>query len=339
VSSDDGGGSPPHEAFAGAAGEQGKAGQAGEAGQAGAYDDEGPLHQDPPKPVPDFPFDPSKVYLQGRVTNFDDGIALLSEPNTYLVAGNDLPYLTIYDNKLLYVKPGVGFDALGIHTVVPDYVGSLPGRDLTVPLDPTANDLLFDTPGCPAKARGLLASPDGRLIYLCPDQAWYEGDQVVYAANDGVTLMRFGNDGLVLAEDRQFGRVGTLKLPDGILHTSADAMWQAKSIYRAHGSGFRFVPPPPLGDERPELWNIDADGNVERVGSYPLPPDGVVAPYPTVLTPDDTLVELAVDSVNTMCAIQRTLIETTGKSEIIYAEKDKPRVWASGASPWLLTGP
>lgn len=300
----------------------------GMGGAAGRGEDEGPLHQDPPKPIPDFPFDPSKVYLHGDVGG--GAFALVTEPNYYMVAGKDVAG-KLYKNQLVYWT----FEA-GLHVVEPDYVGMLPVRDLTVPLNPTANDAVFETPACPDDVYDFLTSPDDRLLYECPDLAWYEGGTKLYNKNVDVEFLHLGSDGLVLVE--KLGDLATISLSDGIVHAS-DSPAVERQYYRARGNGFRFVPPPPLGDERPELWNIDAEGKTELVGQYPLPPDGVYIQFATVLAPDDTLYQIASDSANTLCVLQRTTVANGGESKIVYTEKAKPIVWLTGGSGWLLSGP
>lgn len=287
------------------------------------------------------PLDPNEVYLLGTLrpgSSGWDALAHWSNPNRYTVGFsseiNDRS-VQIWKGQLVYRS----FVERGLRIFQPDLTSTLKADDLDYPRDPERNDPILKTPPCSAEDDGpltFLTSPDDRLIYQCPDEAWYEdGEKVVDSmpAAEG-RLLALGYDGVVLV-DPISRRFAVMSLADGQQHIlDANFPETYRPIaYRTAKDGFHIVAEREANDPTPELWLITPDGSASRVGSYPIPLDGInYQPYNAVLSGKDELFEPGYDASNDLILLR----DLSGTSKIVYTEATDPRVKIHIS--WIFSG-
>ncbi|HET7543943.1 MAG TPA: hypothetical protein VFK05_28925 [Polyangiaceae bacterium] len=288
------------------------------------------------------PLDPNEIYIFGTLREGSAGynaLAHWSSPNQYTLgfdAGIDDRSVQIWKGQLVYRLTL----AQGIRIFQPELTTTLQADDLDYPRDPARNDPILKTPPCLAEDDGpvtFLTSPDDRLIYQCPDMAWYEdGEKVIESmdASEG-RLLALGYDGLVLA-DATFGEFAVMKLADGQRHIldAANAPHVHDAIaYRTAKDGFHVVVPSKTGNPTPELWLLTPDASASRIGTYPYPVDGITEyEYNGVLSGKDELFEPGYDAGNDMILVR----DLSGTSKIVYTEATDPRVKMHAS--WIFSG-
>lgn len=286
-------------------------------------------------------FDPNEVYLYGTLiegTSGKEAVAHWSKPDLYTIGfprGVDVFSLQLWKGRLLYSISGVP----GIRSFKAERKTSIEETALTYPEMPEANDPIVSTPPCLAEdgpgPTQFLTSPDDRLIYRCPDLAWYEDGELVYDdPNMDKPNAVFGYDGLVLFS-RNVGMT-VLNLADG--QSQSVAASPAVVALRAHPDGFHaaLISRDPLDPKynAPELWLIPPNGQAMKIGAYELHPEGLFESALTAkLASNDELFSRTYQG-NTDVVVRRTL---DGMSEQVYSEADDPRVKMHMST--LFTGP
>lgn len=282
-------------------------------------------------------FNPEKIYIFGTIAEGSGSYAIstVDDPNLYMLGfySPDERMLEILDGKLLYKNSG----SSGIRTFGPDVVSSLKPVDIDYPDEVLRNDPLMVSPPCLAEddgPTGLFSSPDGRLIYECPDEVWYEDGKAVYDASDKFgNVIAFGYDGWTLLDESS---LAIMNLADGQQHT-IDGLDVSIHIIakRATPTGFHIVLTSKTGADTPELWNVTTDAVAERVGIYPLPPVGRDPNSWGVLSTDDALYEIGSGPETFQDIIVRRTLD--GDSSVVYDEDTDPRVKLHGST--IFTGP
>lgn len=308
------------------------------AGEAGASASDGGAPSKVPV-VPDITeFDPEQIYIFGTVAEGSGryAICLVENPNLYLVGFSDVPddnKLEILNGQMLYKNIGVS----GIRAFGSDLQSSLKGVDLKYPEDAQRNDSLVVTPPCLAEDDGpinFFTSPDNRFIYECPDKIWYEDGEVVYDPQDSFDeITAMGYDGWTLVDGIS---PGIMNLSDG-QRLTVDGLDVSTNIVaqRATKDGFHIVVTSKTGDDTPELWNISTAAIAERLGIYPLPPEGRNPHSWGELTTDDALYEIGSGPETFQDIIVRRTLD--GSSEVVYDEITEPHVMLHGSA--IFTGP
>ncbi len=280
--------------------------------------------------------DPGEVYIYGTLAEGSagyDAVAHWSSPNTYLVGFDehtDGQSLHMFNGLLAYT---IVF-AQGIRTFTPEFASTLKPIDLKYPKDPARNDPILETPPCLAQDTGpidFLTSPDGRLIYLCPDKAWYEAGTKVYEGEDN--LLAMGYDGLMLVGGFN---PGVLNLKDG-QRRSLDGItdFSNRVASRASHDGFHIVFQSKTGNDTPELWLIGADATTKRLDTYPLPPESIRVDGSGQLSANDELFQFGSGPKAFEGVIVRRKLD--GTSSVVYDVATDPHV-KLGIS-YLFTGP
>jgi len=285
-------------------------------------------------------FDPNEVYVFGTLAPGAGGLDVVchwSNPNRYLVGFNDFIAeggIQILDGNLLYQNYG----SQAVHRFVPEFVSTLKPIDLKYPTDADANDPILPTPPCTDEdsiAGPFLTSPDGRMIYRCFDEKWYEDGEVVWDG-DGTAyeIAALGNHGVVLLDSglTVMDLATRQRLtPDGDIKDVPNV------AVRAVDDGFHVVRRASFDSETLELWHVTSDGVAARLGTYAnFPAD--VYPFASsrpVLSGSGELFEITENLArDTDLIVRRTI---TGASEVVYTEATNPRVLLHGS--FLFTGP
>jgi len=285
-------------------------------------------------------FDPNEVYIYGTLVQGRSGVQAIAHwatPNYYLLGfGTAHHYnLEVVNGALLYSDSG------SIRQFVPEFASSLDFSHLNYPKNAEANDLTLNTPPCQDGVTGqaaFLASPDGRLIYKCPDKVWYEAGTPVFDTNDMTAhgdLVAFGNDGMALLDDLDFT---IINLATGEKLTPIqDAAGATIVTVRAVKDGFHIVVTPDTNGTVRELWSVTANAVATKLGDFgPLPAPIEQINYGAKLSGSDELFESGYESDGDFndVIIRRSINEA---SAIVYTEASQPRVLLHGSL--LFTGP
>jgi hypothetical protein len=306
-----------------------------EAGNGGAA--EGNVKPDPGEPsFSDLSeLDPDEVYLFGTLVEGQLGVDALAhwrEPNVYTVGFDgsvSARFIKLWQGQLVYTL----FNGQGIRISIPELQSSLKPIDLKYPAEPLKDDPIVSTPPCPAEGHGpqvFATSPDGRLIYRCPDLDWYEdGTKVWVSGDDGPEpILSFGYDGVLLLAGPSL-----MSLEDGEPHPIQGLGSSKVLTARASMGGFHVVLTPEMGGDTAELWSVTPEGGAERIASYEPSPAGATDFGRAVLAGNDDLFQLARSEPYDI-VVRRS---RDGESEVVYTEADDPRVKMHGST--IFTGP
>jgi hypothetical protein len=305
-------------------------------GEGGHGDDasmgEGGHGETPIIPLPagdSFGFAPDRAYMNGLLEEGTGDTALCDvlDANRYTTA---IPFgahtLTVFRKHVYYLD----FE-LGIRVFAPDYVGSKPWDfSYDYPTDPELNDPVVPTPKCAkGELQTFLVSPDDKhLVYQCKDDSWYEDDVLVYDGPERHNLAGLGYDGLFLLGLGT--QLGTMSIRDVQRHTQEKAHDGVLAV-RAQPGGFTYAV---WGnDDRPVLWEMDAEANPTQLGVYPPPPHGVTITTVGVhvLLRDGTLYQVGTLEDRSKDVIIRRRPDADD-GDIVYNEASDPLVRVSFSS-------
>ena len=284
-------------------------------------------------------FDPNEVYVYGTLREAQSGVNVVahwSAPNYYLVGFSTYAHhnLQVSRGSLLYQQSG------SLRQFVPEFASSSELSHLNFPKNPEGNDPTLNTAPCQDAFMdkvAFLASPDGRLIYKCPDKFWYEAGAPVFDSNDmtaNADLVAFGNDGIALLDD---GDLTIINLDTGEKLTPVeDAAGATIITARAVKDGFHIVVTPDTVGTVRELWSVTANAVATKLGDFgPLPAPFDRLSYGSRLSGSDELFEMGYDQSHLFDVIVRRSINSP--SAVVYNEESKPRVFIQ--APALFTGP
>lgn len=284
------GGSPPLAAEGGQGAEQpiSGAGGNGEAGQDSSP--AGNSGESSPEPVVSLTgdtFASEGVYVFGVLSeglpSEYTALTHLGDVRTHIVSLGPLRFrnvsfnsIGVWKGRLTYIPDGTEtLPTYGLTEFKPDGVDIEPKN---YPAAPLANDVILDTPACPAAAQSqngpqrFLVSPDSRMIYQCGAEAnarWYEGEEQVLSGHDD--LLAFGLEGLVAFPAPGGVSIGSLGSDE-----SSDPLNLPIVTVRAYGDHFHAV----MGFQAVgpySLVSLDADGGYEVLGRYPDVPQGALS--------------------------------------------------------------
>lgn len=162
-------------------------------------------------------------------------------------------------------------------------------------LTPTNNDPIVRTPPCDGLLSAWEPTPDGRLLYRCPDnmQVWYEDEKVVHEAGD---FLYVGNNGHLLVGGFAWSELGSAE-SEPTQGLPADL---GPTHVRSYEEGFHVVFGRAMSSYR-ELWNIEA-AVATKLGEFGDPPAGFVR-RDEMLGGDDILYRFgALDAVGVIVA-------------------------------------
>jgi hypothetical protein len=221
-------------------------------------------------------FDPDEVYF---ATILWCGSCSAADPHKYLASNVSSPDDYVYGFWDEWPGQLRGSDLVYLHDnqvveFVPDVIEPQSGS-------PKANDEVVDELDCGTEPVGFFeVTRGGRMLYTCGEQyeVWYEDGKQIYEGD--YRIREFVTDDLALAvrldvanpeADYSLLRLSTgeatplVDLPQGI------EGWVAT---RGVGDGFHLVIQLKY-NEPCELWNVNADGSAEKLGTYPLLPENV----------------------------------------------------------------
>jgi hypothetical protein len=218
---------------------------------------------------------------------------------------------------------------------VPDLDGSPPVATTDYPNDTVANDVPIETTNCdaPDVMRWVVGST-GRFVYYCSNVAnhrWFEDGQPLTA-----DLKMFE----ALAQDdiawfRSTDAHGILNIATGEFFPVAEIEeFELGYFERAHGAGFHLWTFTEEPGDLEELWEVDATGQVTKLGKYPDPPERVTFRRTTALAADDSLIEIVELDKDHWGLLRRT---SNGSATVIYEETETSPFSLSDAL--LITGP
>lgn len=266
-------------------------------------------------------FESNQVYIFGTLVEGTTGweaIAAVDKPDDYVVGflhGTLGGRAQVRDGMLLYTMLYVP----GIYTFVPEgKKQSSPADEIDYPATPEANDPITDTPPCEQGTDGdrpFRTSPEGRLIYQCRDNIWYEGGKEFFVPLETETLLSVGFDGLVLVRPMAIVTAGgrnPISELDGI---------GGFRTARALKDGFQVVMDSAPESGEPALWQITASGKATRVGVYPAVLD--FSENESELLADDVLVQAGLDPDGNDTIVRRPI---KGEAETLYSEATNPLV-------------
>ena len=206
-------------------------------------------------------FDPARVYWSGAAKLYDGetflnmvGYGSATDPTEAIYGFTVKPAGKLLLDEFIYADGGK------ILQFQPDRGESL---------KPENNDARLPTEPCDERLSAWEPTPDGRLIYQCPDNAlvWYEDGKVVHEAGD---FFRIGNNGHLLLDSLAWSELGSAESQptEGLSDLSA-------TFFRSYDEGFHVVFGLPGTDYR-ELWSIEA-AVATKLGEFGDPPEGYIA--------------------------------------------------------------
>ena len=236
-------------------------------------------------------FGRGEVYLLGQIREPVDAgwaIAHLPTPQSYITGFEPYANTNVFygplrtfafaDSSLRYASTALDWDG-SARTFVVDGSGT---GELTEPYPdtPEANDLVVDTPHCPADVQGLVTSPNGRMIYRCGASDWYEGDELVLQHAD-VFLLTDG--GTAMYADALPMNIAELGSSDSIAV-------QVSFLSAARVVGEDFHAAVLRSDSAYELVEVHRDGSYKSLDIYKAGSDAVIRS--AVLSGNDDLYQL-----------------------------------------------
>ncbi|WP_437302833.1 hypothetical protein [Sorangium sp. So ce388] len=338
----------------GAANGHGGAGGAGGAechgteggGEAGGLPE---CNQNPAPAIGDV-LDPGEVYLIGDILEASCSYHALTHYSSpfsavggFGIIDGTSPIIRPTDGRLVYVNTIDQLDTYYRYPLREFHCDECPYRhDITYECRPLDNDTAISTPPCnPEDGIDFRISPSGDWVYKCIGElnTWHDGSgagEVDALKYEG--LFHLGYEGTVFTRSKIIHlRSGTsfpiVGLPVGQIYT-----------VRAKAPGsflLALAPDTPMPEGgSTQLWEVDACGTANLLGTYP--------PLPTGVQPVPQSNHIKLESCGALvqigwrihfvpggdCIVRR---EVGGVSEIVYDAMDLPTVRLNGAS--LVTGP
>jgi hypothetical protein len=278
-------------------------------------------------------FDPGEVYMAGALNDGSGyGLAHLRCPNVAVADFSNSSgesYIRPTDGRLLYrhlQEPSIReFHMDGCLHVA----GATNDRFVSTR---TANDHLF-WGVCPegSSADEFLISPEGFFMLHCDGASWRDiGGEHVYSENRDGPLLHLGYGNLALTATRVIdlstGAGPLIVRPDGFIHA------------------IRAVPPDKFwivlrlnADASQALFEVNRDGLVTQLGTFPTPPSGTVVGTTGRLDKNGALYQFTTRRKDTTAEYESVVIrrDIGGRFEFVYEEGSKPFVRAGT----LITGP